>query len=136
MSSLLLVALAIASSPGDYPQFRISQAQTDRITSADYKRCMTKAVGNSDEAQCIREEWDHLDKLLNAEYRAAMASMPNRSARDRLRAAQRQWLQGSQQECFEEMQEVGHTPYEVALHHCEMDELVRRIAWFTRLKGR
>jgi uncharacterized protein YecT (DUF1311 family) len=132
--SILFIIAAISLSSGEYSRFSVSNAQTERIVSADYYRCMAKGRGNSDEADCIREEWDHLDKLLNSQYRAALARMPDKRAKERLRAAQRQWLKDSQQQCFEEMEEVGHTPYEVALHHCEMDELVRRIAWLTAVK--
>jgi uncharacterized protein YecT (DUF1311 family) len=85
---------------------------------------------------CIRDEWDKLDQQLNANYRAALARTPSHRTREQLRNEQRRWLKDSQQECFDDMQSAGHTPYELALHECEIEELVRRVAWLRRLAHR
>ena len=132
MGILLIVALAAATGANDYSHFRVSAAQQNRITSAEYRRCSSRAIHNEEAVQCIRDERGRLDQLLNVKYRAAMAKMLNQH--QHLRATERQWLQDSEQECFNEMHLVGHTPYELALHQCQIDGLIRRIAWLDKLR--
>lgn len=127
---ILLLLTAFVASP-TYSDFRITDAAARKITSAQYEQCMSRSLHNEEAVQCIRGEWDHLDKVLNADYRAALAKAPNLRAKERLRKAQRQWLRGRDEECSEE-NVGGHTPYDLAIHQCEIDELIRRIAWLRR----
>jgi len=80
----------------------------------------------------MSDEWDNLDRQLNAYYRAAMVKMPNRQARERLKKVQREWLHERDETCTVESV-GGHTAYEIALHQCEIDELIRRVVWLKRL---
>jgi len=132
--SLLLVALTGASLWGDYSRFELSAVESDRITSAEYGHCTNKARSNSEAVQCIYDEWDNVDRQLNESYRAALARMPTRRMRELLRNAQRRWVR-QVKECSVE-DAGGHTPYELALHQCEIDELIRRTVWLHKLAHR
>lgn len=135
MILLLFVALATASTPLDYSHFRMTNAEERQITSAEYQRCMGRSLHNEKAVKCIRKEWDNLDRRLNAGYGAALAKMQTDRARQQLRAAQRRWLRERYEECSLE-NTGGHTPYELALHQCEIDELTRRVAWLRHLAAR
>jgi uncharacterized protein YecT (DUF1311 family) len=132
MSMILLLAMSAAVQLPDYSSFQLSEAEWSRVTSPEYRHCTNDAVSNGDAVECIYTEWDRLDRVLNANYRSAMAKMPNRQARDRLRNAQRVWLRQRDEDCSVE-NAGGHTAYELALHQCEIDELIRRVAWLKRL---
>lgn len=135
MSVFLLVALSAAAELSDYSAFRPSEAELLRITSAEYRRCLNKALHNEEAVQCIRDEWLNIDRQLNASYRLALARMPNGRARQELRASQRQWLINEPETCSEE-NAGGHTPYELAIHQCQIDERISRTAWLRRLSRR
>jgi uncharacterized protein YecT (DUF1311 family) len=133
--SPLLVLLSVASPFGDYSDFQVSEVDVRRITSADYGQCTNKALSNYDAVQCISSEWDNVDRQLNANYRAALAKMRTARTREQLRNSQRRWLRANDEACSVE-NAGGHTPYELAVHQCEIDELIRRVAWLRRLMGR
>ena len=135
MILLLFASLATASALRDYSHFRVSDAQELQITSAEYRRCITRSLLNEEAVKCIREEWGNLDQRLNADYRTALARMRSASARQQLRAAQRRWLKDRDDECSVE-NTGGHTPYELAVRQCEIDELARRVAWLRHVGGR
>jgi len=129
-----LIALATAASQA-YSDFRVTDSEARQITSAEYERCMSRSLHNEEAVQCIGDEWDHLDKLLNATYRTALAKASNARMRTRLRSDQRRWLRDRGEVCSAE-NAGGHTPYELAVHQCEIDELIRRIAWLHHLTRR
>jgi uncharacterized protein YecT (DUF1311 family) len=131
---LLIIALSAANHLGDYSRFQLSRADTNRITSAEYGRCTDKALTNYDAVQCIGAEWDIVDRQLNENYRAALRKMPNGRAREQLRNAQRRWLRQSDEQCSVD-NVGGHTPYELAIHQCEIEELIRRAAWLRHIAG-
>jgi len=131
MILLVLTTLATAASH-PYSAFDVTDLEERKITSAEYERCMSRSLHNEEAVECIRDEWDHLDKQLNASYRAALAKASNNRMRERLRSDQRRWLRDRGEECSVE-NAGGHTPYELAVHQCEIDEPIRRIAWLRHL---
>jgi len=133
MTMMLFVALATASTPWDYSHFRLTRMTERQITSAEYQRCAGKSLSNEQAVQCIQGELNHLDKTLNAEYRAAVSRMANQHSRQWLRNAQRQWLKDKDEQCDEEVRDAGPTPFNMVWHQCTIDEVVRRIAWLRRL---
>lgn len=130
----MLVAIAAAQLPA-YSSFQLSEADWSGVTTAEYRRCTSDSVSNGGAVECIQAEWDHLDRQLNANYRSAMARMPSRKAREGLQMDQRKWLREKDEECSVE-NAGGHTPYELALHMCEINELIRRVAWLKHLARR
>lgn len=126
---ILLLAAFLASA--SYTNFRISDATARKITNAQYERCMSHSLHNEEAVQCIRDEWQHLDRVLNADYRAALAKASTARAKAQLRKAQRQWLSGRDDECSRE-NVGGPTPYDLAIHQCQIDEVIRRIVWLRR----
>ena len=134
MILLLFAALATAG-PHSYSQFRVTDADGRQVTSPEYKRCESRSLHNEEAVQCIRDEWDHLDKLLNRDYRRALAMMPYTLEREKLRSAQRRWLRDRNEKCSVE-NAGGHTPYEFAVQQCEIDELIRRIIWLRHPRRR
>jgi uncharacterized protein YecT (DUF1311 family) len=87
MILFVLIALATAASQA-YSDFRVTDSEARQITSAEYERCMSRSLHNEEAVQCIGDEWDHLDKLLNATYRTALAKASNARMRTRLRSDQ------------------------------------------------
>ena len=126
---LLMLSAFLASTT--YSDFRITEPTARKITSTEYEKCMSRSLHNEEAVQCISDEWDHLDKVLNANYRTALAKAPNARAKKQLQTAQRQWLRSRYDECSQE-DVGGPTPYDLAIHQCEIDELIRRIAWLRR----
>ena len=119
MLLLFFVTLATAGSH-DYSHFSVTDADERQVTSAEYSECLSRSLHNEGAVQCIRDEWDNLDKLLNTDYRMALATMPNALGRKQLRSSQRRWLLNRDEECSVE-NAGGHTPYELAVHQCEID---------------
>ena len=137
MFMLLIAALAAAVLP-DYSHFQVTEAEEQQVTTVGYQRCMEEwAAGGGPGAatECIREESDHIDRMLNVNYHGALAKMPSTRMRQQLRNAQRSWLRDLDDECsIEEL--GGHTPYEFALHSCQFEERIRRVVWLRHLAHR
>jgi uncharacterized protein YecT (DUF1311 family) len=129
---MVLLLLTAFLAPPTYSDFRISDATARKITSPQYERCLSHSLHNEQAVQCIRDEWDHLDRVLNAAYRAALVKAPSARAKAQLRKAQRQWLSDRNDECSQE-NVGGPTPYDLAIHQCEIDDVIRRIAWLRRV---
>jgi uncharacterized protein YecT (DUF1311 family) len=134
MTLLFLVALAaVATHPGNYSDFQVSVKEADRVPSAAYRACMSRSLHNDQYVECIKREWAHLDGVLSAEYRKALARMPPGRSRERLREAERHWLADKDGQCDEEVKDAGPTPYDMVWYQCRFDEVVRRIAWLRGL---
>jgi uncharacterized protein YecT (DUF1311 family) len=90
---------------------------------------------NEQAVNWIREEFPALEQRLTATYRRAVSNLHRDSERRRLRALQIAWMNNRSEECTTEYM-GGHTPYELAIHQCEIDEVIRRIGWLKRIAER
>jgi uncharacterized protein YecT (DUF1311 family) len=130
---LLLPAAASAAAMQPYQRFRISDAESDRLVSPDYRRCMDSSGGvTSNMRDCSYAEWQRLDVRLNHAYRAAMVRLASRTARDRLRTLERRWLATRYRRCDRDARHVGGTLGIVTSDACSLDENIRRILWLER----
>lgn len=125
-----------ANSLGDYAHFQVSPEQANDISSVEYQQCLSSSLSNFEAVQCMGDESHHLDVMLNASYRAAIAKMPNSHSETLLRESQRQWLKDKDAICEQEVRAVGPTPYNMVGAQCAIDELIRRIAWLQNLGHR
>ena len=131
------LAIAAAASPasatGSYERFRVGDAEWERLTSREFDRCMDASGGVTlNMRECSSVEYGRLDRRLNAVYRTAMARLPDRAARHRLRALERRWLVARQEQCDRVFTRFGGTIEFLDYDACALDELVRRIAWLER----
>lgn len=80
--------------------------------------------------ECNHTEFERLDAILNAEYRNAMARLPAKASRARLRASQRQWLKARWNGCYEAAkEEEGGTIWLLMVDSCGIGEMMNRIVW-------
>jgi len=134
LAGMLSVTPAADAVP--YPRFRISGADLDRLEDPAYRRC-TAAVdtGSADylhqELACIAAETRRLDNLLNATFRAALARLPDRPSRLRLRTLERRWLVTRFDFCHGQRGIGGEFDWagQVMFGSCAIGELRGRIAW-------
>lgn len=73
-------------------------AQEAQPGSAAYTSCMAKALTTVDMVSCMNDEMALQDKALNMVYQQALAALPI-DQRQKLRAAQRVWLDFRQKDC-------------------------------------
>jgi uncharacterized protein YecT (DUF1311 family) len=138
---LCILVLGSASAAGatqPYERFRISDAEFQRVTSAEYRRCMDTSGGvTSNMRDCSETESLRLDARLNAVYRDAMSRLPTPAARNRLRALERRWVATRYRDCERNARsERGGTLWLIMMDGCGLDEDVRRIAWLERYERR
>ncbi len=74
------------------------RAQEAQPGSAAYNACMAKAQTTADMVACMNDEMALQDKTLNTIYQQALAALPV-DQRQKLRAAQRVWLDFRQKDC-------------------------------------
>lgn len=131
---LMLIGATTASAMKPYERFRISDAESERITSADYDRCMDGSGGvTANMRDCSEAEGRRLDVRLDGAYRSAMARLPAASARARLRALERRWVTTRYRHCDRDARsERGGTLWLIIMDACAIDEDVRRIVWLER----
>ena len=138
VSSLaIIVQLALAAPAGatiPYQGRQASEADYERLTSAEYHRCMDESGGVTVEMRdCSAAEHDRLDGRLNAVYRTAMAQLPDNPALLRLRNLERQWLATRWDECDREAEEAGGGTLSLLVFDaCALSEMVSRVAWLER----
>lgn len=73
-------------------------AQESQPGSAAYNACMAKAETTVAMVTCMNDEMASQDKALNTIYQQALAALPV-DQRQKLRAAQRLWLDFRQKDC-------------------------------------
>jgi uncharacterized protein YecT (DUF1311 family) len=131
----LLLLLGGAAAPmQSFERFRISNAESERVVSGAYRRCMDASGGvTANMRDCSHAESQRLDLRLNAAYRAAMARLPAAAARARLRALQRSWLAARYRRCDRAAREEGGgTLGLIMMDDCALGEVTRRIVWLER----
>jgi len=134
MFLLLLTGASMAPATQSYDRFGISDAQSERILSDDYRACMDASGGvTSNMRDCSAAESQRIDTRLNAAYHAAMARLASAAARNRLRALERRWIATRYRLCEHEARnERGGTLWLIIMDACGLGEDVRRIAWLER----
>jgi len=130
---LMLSFLIGSATAQTYPAYHISDAEFERVVSAEYRKCMDSSGGvTAAMRDCSATEFDRLDAKLNAEYRNAMSRLqPN--DRVKLRQLERDWLKARWRECDRSMaKEAGGTMALVISDGCRLSELARRTVWLQR----
>jgi uncharacterized protein YecT (DUF1311 family) len=130
----LLCSASAATAMQSYERFRVSDAESERLMSADYRRCMDASGGvTANMRDCAEAEGRRLDARLNAAYRDAMTRLPTSAARTRLRLLERRWVATRYHGCERSARsERGGTLWLVMMDGCSLDEDVRRILWLER----
>src|SRR4051794_15488225 len=109
MLSLAAAALLGSAAAPPYPSFKITDAEFDRVTSAEYRHCMDKSGGvTASMRDCSGAEFARLDRALNIAYREAMARLDG-GGKVTLRDAERQWLKTRWKQCDHKAAEEGGT---------------------------
>lgn len=134
---LLAAAVGGALLQPEYPTFALTPEQEGRRYSAEFQACIDRAAGSDSlVGLCLDEEFERQDAHLNAAYRSAMARLPDRTVRERLRLQQRAWLRTRQRACEAPAQrrnEVQGTLDVLLQRYCALKEIVRRTAWLDRV---
>lgn len=98
-----------------------------------YQRCIDQSGGiTATMRECAANEYRRLDRELNIVWRKTMARLSDARARERLRAAQRQWLKTRKSECDRQVADSGMNGGTGALliaDTCAISQLETRIAW-------
>ncbi len=102
----LLTALGLSAAGASSLAAAADPAAGDR--SPAFRQCVRGSGGVTAAMRaCMADEYSRLDKALNAAYRGALRRLPNDSARSRLRAAQRTWLNNRETVCRTEVERSG-----------------------------
>jgi uncharacterized protein YecT (DUF1311 family) len=132
-AALLAALPAGASATTAYERFELTDAESERLESAAYGRCMDASGGVTIYMRnCAAAEQDRLDARLNAVYRAAMKRLPNQATRIGLRNLERRWLATRWDACRRKWAEETGTLGLVLIDACGLSEVRRRVAWLER----
>jgi uncharacterized protein YecT (DUF1311 family) len=110
-----------------------ARESADSLLSSEFRRCFGKdAPLNAESYGCFDREYHRLDRVLAAEYRAALARQPDAAARQRLQRNQRAWLGKRFRHCKDDVGDFRGSTATVINENCEIDALAARIAWLRR----
>jgi uncharacterized protein YecT (DUF1311 family) len=133
LAALLAALPAGASATTAYERFTLTDAESERLESPAYDRCMDASEGvTAYMRDCASAEHARLDVRLNAIYRTAMKRLANPAARIRLRNLERRWLATRWDSCDRQWAEETGTLGLVLVDACSLSEVKRRIAWLQR----
>lgn len=132
----IAAALAVSVAAPDYGSFKISDADFDRVTSHEYRKCLDESGGVTARMRdCSAAEFTRLDRALNIAYRDTLARLdPNGKAK--LRVAERIWLNTRWNECDRQSaKEGGGTLALLIADSCGISEMARRTVWLQQYGG-
>jgi len=95
--------------------------------SPDFDKCIDKSGGNTAlMRECSTQEYNRLDKMLNANYRKAMRAL-DKKLQAKLRNAQRLWLKYRDAKCDLYYSLTGGTLDLLAGDSCLLDMTARKV---------
>lgn len=118
IACLAVLGLAVAAAP-------VRAADTDGL-SAEYERCMAKAVSTADMLNCAAMESRVQDSALNTSYQALLRRL-EAPRTGQLRVAQRTWLEFRQANCAYVANLGGGTAARVAGATCMLQMTAARV---------
>jgi uncharacterized protein YecT (DUF1311 family) len=93
------IVLTVIAAVSAFASTPVSAAGWEELLSKSYAACMDKPDSSTQSmVECIDAEVRVQDGKLNAAYKAAMTSLP-KDQQDKLRAAQRAWLEYRKLDC-------------------------------------
>jgi uncharacterized protein YecT (DUF1311 family) len=125
----------LAHAETSYERFKLTDAQSLAMESAQYKGCMNRANAiTASMNDCIGAEYDQLDRRLNASYQVTLRRLP-RARQMALRSQERGWLATREETCIAQLEvplENMGTLDQIQFRFCTLAELKRRIIWIER----
>lgn len=102
----------------------------------DYQACLDNSGGvTSNMLDCMGNELDRVDALLNSAYREKIATLSKDDA-DALRQRQRRWIATRDAKCDDQAQpEAGGTLASIIYRGCLVEETTARISWLEDYQG-
>ncbi|AQV94893.1 DUF1311 domain-containing protein [Cupriavidus necator] len=117
IACLAVLGLAVAAAPA-------RAAENDGL-SAEYERCMARAVSTADMLNCAAMESRVQDSVLNSTYQALLRRL-EAPRTGQLRVAQRMWLEFRQANCAYVANPAGGTAARVAGATCMLQMTAAR----------
>lgn len=132
-----IVVAVLVSVSATVVMARPSTPEIQAEYSQEYHACADASDGVTSELRaCSAAEHARLDVKLNREYRAALARLPNRSARETLRRSERAWLRNRYDHCAEEAEEErGGTLWLILMDSCSLEAVAARVVWLRHYQG-
>jgi uncharacterized protein YecT (DUF1311 family) len=125
----------LAYAQTSYARFKLNDAQSLAMDSAQYTGCLNRADGvTASMNDCIGAEYDRLDRRLNASYQATLRRL-SRTRQMALRSEERGWLATREETCIAQLEvplENMGTLDQLQFRFCTLGELKRRIIWIER----
>ncbi|RDK08506.1 lysozyme inhibitor LprI family protein [Cupriavidus lacunae] len=118
IACLAVLGLAVAAAPA-------RAAENDGL-SAEYERCMARAVSTADMLNCAAAESRVQDSALNGAYQALLRRL-EAPRTGQLRVAQRVWLEFRQANCAYVANPAGGTAARVAGSTCMLQMTAARV---------
>ncbi|QEN86624.1 DUF1311 domain-containing protein [Labrys sp. KNU-23] len=133
--ALSLLFLSLASIPAlaapAYDAFKPGHEEIDRtVYSRQYDECADRTEGITAKiTDCIDDEFERVDKKLNANYQAALRRLQDDATRETLRQSQRDWLKSRWNACDSSEDGGGGQAAMIDDRSCRLEELARRTLW-------
>lgn len=113
----------------------VTAREAEAVLSPTFHACFgADAPLNAESYSCLDREYHRLDALLTSEYRSALARLPDKAARGRLRQDERSWWRTRFRPCRNEVGDLRGSTAAVVNESCEIDTLARRIVWLRRYR--
>ena len=123
----LALVVALGAAPLASAQ---SQREIGRRYSQAYKACMKDKVKTPEIRQCIWDEQNRQDVILNTTYRRLVSKLPP-GGRSKLKSEQSAWIKYSKTKCENEYNKNADkygegTMYLIIFDYCNLDEKIKR----------
>lgn len=100
------------------------------VYSRRYDECAGRTEGITPKIiDCIDEEFERVDRNLNASYRSVLKRLQDDAARETLRLLQRAWLKTRWKQCDNIADGDGGQAAQIDDRNCRLEETARRTLW-------